>query len=588
MAFTFTAPLAPSAPRFFSRRVASLVFGVLAGALPIAFAVAGARRDDGIDAACDEGVIRVIGRGYTGVLRGLDALAAAPFGPRAQWASIACAGLLGVVTFAAARRLARAIQPGALGLALAVVAAALATLTFPAQRETGLVAGNVLGALLVIAPVVLASEAAPPAIVAAALGLALTYDAPVAVAACAGLGALAAFAKKLASWRAGIGALVGLAPPAWMAWRRVAAPSASLDVGWFSDWMGEGARNVPRSAVIVLARGELGVVALAFAVVGAVVALRGRVTRPLGAALVTIAACGAASPLVGAPAGPVRFGCVLLAGLAATAVLAAAGMAAVAAWVSKAKVPMARASAAMIVLLELAVPVRVADDASLALSKMPRGMTERWNSSVFGELPARAVLMVPTARLFLRARAAAATGALRNDVMVIPTYGLGSRATSHEIGREPLLAPLVRDLALYGAPEEFSLSQLAATRPLLVAFDPRWDKRFARHLVPEVDVRTSDLRCAPACEVRWRAFDRYFVEPRGAVERARALAPMDAETLSAILGDPPLADATADLLRARAKAATAAGERDYEAATTAELARLTPVDAIAVQRRSRN
>ena len=54
-----------------------------------------------------------------------------------------------------------------------------------------------------------------------------------------------------------------------------------------------------------------------------------------------------------------------------------------------------------------------------------------------------------------------------------------------DIAREPLVAPLVRDLALYGAPEELSLSQLAATRPLLVAFDPRWDKRFARHLVPQ-------------------------------------------------------------------------------------------------------
>ena len=136
---------------------------------------------------------------------------------------------------------------------------------------------------------------------------------------------------------------------------------------------------------------------------------------------------------------------------------------------------------------------------------------------------------------------------------------MSARATRRVVSREPLVAPLVRDLALYGAPEEFSLSQLAASRPLLVAFDPRWDKRFARHLVPE------------------RAFDRYFVEPRGAAERMRALAPMDETTLAAVRADAPLADATADLLRARTSAARATGERDYEAAATAELIRIAPV-----------
>ena len=50
--------------------------GVLAMALPVA--VAGPQ--DGIDAVADEGVVRVIGRGYTGIFRGLDAIVALPFG----------------------------------------------------------------------------------------------------------------------------------------------------------------------------------------------------------------------------------------------------------------------------------------------------------------------------------------------------------------------------------------------------------------------------------------------------------------------------------------------------------------------------
>jgi hypothetical protein len=451
--------------------------------------------------------------------------------------------------------LVRRLTRGALGLGLAVVGAALATLTLPALREASLVSGTVLGALLVLAPVALAAARAPMAIVAATVGLAASYDVPVFAASALGVATLLLLSGRRPSATSLLGAALGIAPVAWMAWRRVAAPDASLDVPLWSSFVGEGARSVPQSAAITIARAELGVVALGCALVGAGVALRSRVTRPLAASLVAIVAAGALSPLVGAPAGPVRFGGALLAGLAATSVLAATGMSAVVTFVAKAKVPLARASAAMIALLELAVPVRVADDASLALAKTRTNTTARWNASVFGDLPRNAVVLVPNARLFLRARAAAASGAVRDDVIVLPTWGLGARATGHAIAREPLLAPLVRDLALYGAPEEFSLSQLAAVRPLLVAFDARWDKRFARHLVPQ------------------GAFDRYFVEPRGGAERMKAFGAVEEPTLRALRSDPPLFDATRELVAARASAAKVTGERDYDAAATAELLR---------------
>jgi len=527
--------------------------GVLAMALPVA--VAGPQ--DGIDAVADEGVVRVIGRGYTGIFRGLDAIVALPFGgDHARWATLGAAALLGLATFAVARRLGRALSPGALSLALAVVAAALATLTLPVQREAALVAGNVLGALLVMAPVALVAVRAPNAVALGALGLAASYDVPVAITSCLAIAAFALLARKRPAWTDAIPLAVFAAPIAWMLWRRVAAPEASLEVGLFSSPFGEGARAVAKNAAITIARGELGVVALAFAAGGAVVLIRSKITRPIAASLIVMAAAGAAAPSFGAPAGPLRFGGTLLAGLAALAVLAASGMAALVALVANAKVPLARASAAMIVLLEIAIPVRVLDDAQLAIAKAPKDTTAKWQRSVFGDLPKGAVVLVPNARLFLRARAAAATGALAPDAIVLPTWGLGARATGREIAREPLIAPLVRDLALYGAPEEFSLSQLAAARPLLVAFDARWDKRFARHLVPQ------------------GAFDRYFVEPRGAPERMKALPTIAEEAMVSLRASPALADATRDLLQARKSAATATGERDYTAAATAELERL--------------
>ena len=537
-----------------------------AGAIPLAFAAVRARRGVGLDAACDEGVVRVVGRGYTGALHGLDALLGAPLalaepgGARAAWASVACAIVLAVATYVLARRLLRPSVHGALGVVLAVVAAALATLTFPAQRESLLVGGSALGALLAIAPVVLVSEGAPSALVAAALGLAASWDLPVFAAAVAGAGAIAIATGKKPVWRASPWALVGLAPIAWMLWRREAAPSASIDVGIFSGALGEGARAATRGAALAVARKELGIVALATAACGLVLAARSRVTRPLAAGLFAVALVGAGACALGAPAGPVRFGGALLAALAATSALAATGMGFVAAAVQNAKIPFARASAAMIVMLEIAVPVSVADDAALAAAKVPSETTAQWNARVFGDLPRDAVLFVSSPRLLLRARAAAATGALRPDVIVIATTGMGARATSHAIAREPLVAPLVRDLALYGAPEEFSLSQLAAARPVLVSFDPRWDKRFARHLLPE------------------GAFDRYFVEPRGAAERVRTLAAdtIDESTMQALAQNPPLRDATREVLRARALAADATGEREYAAAATAELRRIDP------------
>jgi hypothetical protein len=526
--------------------------GALAMAMPIVVAGAG----DGVDASADEGVVRVVGHGYTGIFRGLDAIIALPFGEHARWATLAAAALLGLATFAVARRVGRALAPGPLSLALAVVAAALATLTLPAQREAALVSGNVFGALLVMAPLALVAVRAPNVWIGGALGLALSYDVPVAVTAAVAVAVFVLSSRKRVAWTDALALVTFAVPIAWMLWRRVAAADASIEVGMFASPLGEGARGAVKNAAITIARGELGVVALAFAAGGTVALMRSRITRPIAASLVVIAAAGALFPALGAPAGPVRFGATLLAGLASVAVLCAAGMAAVVALVANAKVPLARASAAMIVLLEIAVPVRVLDDAQLALAKAPKDSTAKWNASVFGDLPKGAIVLVANARLLLRARAAAATGALPPDVIVLPTSGLGAQATGREISREPLLAPLVRDLALYGAPEELSLSQLAAARPLLVAFDTRWDKRFARHLVPQ------------------GAFDRYFVEPRGANERMKALPTIAEEAMVILRASPALADATRDLLQARKSAATATGERDYVAASTAELERL--------------
>ncbi len=503
-----------------------------------------------MSAACDEAVVRVIGRGWTGALHGLDAIAGAPFGTNAKWASMVCLGLLGASAFTLAWRLVRTALPDWLGLVIALSGSTIATLNAPMQREASLVGGSVMGALLATLPIVLASEGAPAAASLGALGLAATYDAMAFAAAALSLGALALVGSWRPKARDVLALFLGAIPIAWMMWRARVAPEASLDVGFFTGVVGEGAKSASRSIAFGIVRSEVGIIALAFAAVGVVVALRARVTRPVACAALVLALVGVASPVFGAPAGPLRFGDALLASLVAMAAFAAYGMGTVASWVSNANIPLAKASAAMIVLLELVIPVRIADDTSLAMSKAKADATTKWNATAFGSLPRDSVLLLPSPRLFLRARAAAATGALRTDVIVIPTFGLGSRATGREIAREPLVAPLIRDLALYGAPEEFSVSQLAQTRPLVIVFDARWDKRFTRHLVPE------------------GPFDRYYVEPRGGGDRLKTFT---ASALDAT--NPALTDATCDILRARADAAKVTAEREYIDAANAEVTR---------------
>jgi hypothetical protein len=100
-----------------------------------------------------------------------------------------------------------------------------------------------------------------------------------------------------------------------------------------------------------------------------------------------------------------------------------------------------------------------------------------------------------------------------------------------------------RDLVLYGSPRERSLSSVAMSRPLVLGFEPSWDRGLTRHLVP-----------AGLLAV-------FRPEPRGGSER---LAAVGEPSLDLPEGG-ALAMLTARLLDAQSKSLTSLGER--EAAT---------------------
>lgn len=573
---------------------------LLSAAAPALVAAANAAR--GAVAAHDDGVVRTVGAGSAGALRALDLFVAAPamlapIGTRVLRASLASAlvcAACGAIAYGLARALVALVVPGALErlglpgkaasprlLSAVAAAAVLTALLSPAwQSEASAPGGAVTGALLVLVAVSLAvagplgggGGARGPSS-ALVLGLAASYEPLVFVA------ALAAFAPGLAAAaRAGLrerrldrarvahvacafllglvplaaGLALSLRPP------EIALPQPALPL-------------IDRAplpvSVASFASAEIGALLLAACAGGALLTLLVGAARRALASLVLVVAVGALATALGMPAGPARFGAPLLAAVACAYVLGATALGAIVLAIARARVPFAEASAALVVVLELVLPVRAIDETTTRRDvRAPRAATI-WNDVAWGDAPPAAVLLVADRGTMRRIAVARATGEMRGDLVVVPAYDVQGRQGQRALVAEPKLAPLYRDMALGVTPEELSLARLGAERGLLATFDPRWDRALARHLVP-VGLTS-----------------RFEAEPRGASDRKLAL---DAFTpskerlvrVTVTKRDPELAAATARLLRARALGMAASGEREMLSRALDDLRAFAPDDPI--------
>jgi hypothetical protein len=548
------------------------------------------------DAAHDAGVARVLGLAahpwgsLDGVVGG--ALAWLPLGTVAARAALGEAALVGiaaaVVYVLGARLLAACADAPRIGAAVALVAAWCALLGAPWQLEGSVVGGSATGALLALAPLAVLADAndddAEPrwGLALFGLGLALSQDALaglVAIASCAALVGLGPSARRklLAAWDADGRALAacflaGLLPLAVAVARTRAAGLPLLDAPFASGADERGLSGM--GAPWLLLNRELGPVLVILAVFGAALPMFVARARPLAAGVLVLAVAGFACGWAGAALGPSRFGAPVLAALAATCLLAGVAMQALVRAISTARVPFAKASAAMVLVLELVAPVDSADEALRRCAQRARGTgvspeapTPAWDDVAFGSLPPRAIVLVTDAGLWRRASAARATGSLRDDVTIVPTFAHGRLAAPY-LARDPAMVPLWRDLALSGAPSEEALSSLAADRPLLAAFEPAWGKGLGKHLVPQ------------------GLFDRFEPEPRGTSDRRKALEafqPRRVRLARAVVGDLELADATAFLLRQRVLDFSASGDRDLIGGAVADLNAFAPGDMTGAQ-----
>ena len=550
-------------------------FAVLAAAL-VPAALAAARVANVPDASHDRGVVRVLGLDAQ-IWRGLDTaievlLGAVPVGTRAARAGLGGALVVaasGAVLYVVVRALlAACAETRWLGALVAAVAAILPLVAAPWQSESSSVGGSATGALLVLLPVALlhSRPAAPPSrdeggeppwrSAAFVLGLAFGYEPVVGACALAGAAVLTATREgarvslvrqcRARPDRVGAAFLAGLAPGL-LGIVRVRSAGLSVLGSLAASWVGDpgGHSGVSPLPAAVAA---LGPSVLVLGAGGAALALLAPRARPLALALLAIALLGVASGWLHVPCGPGRFSGPFLAALAAVCALAGAGMQALVRVVANAKVPLARASAAMVLLLEVVLPVDAADEA-LARPSTRGAAAAAWDDTAWGELPPSTVVLLTTERAWVRAMAARARGSLRDDIVVLPGFapGPGSR---RELASDPALLPLWRDLELTGAPSEASLAALAAARPLEMAYEPRWGRALGAHLVAD------------------GLLDRFELEPRGASDRRSALAafaPRRERLARLARGDGELAAQAAALLRARALLLATVDSRDAEA-----------------------
>ncbi|MCA9588214.1 MAG: hypothetical protein KC657_22985, partial [Myxococcales bacterium] len=231
-------------------------------------------------------------------------------------------------------------------------------------------------------------------------------------------------------------------------------------------------------------------------------------------------------------------------------------------------IPFAGASAVMIVVLELALPLRALDATWTRRDRVAPMAVATWNDAAWDGAPAAALVVLDHPSLMSRVVAARASGLARADLVFVPAFDLRGPDATRALVLEPKLAPFYRDVALGAQPEELGFAQLAAARPLVLAFDPRWDRALARHLVP-LGLTT-----------------RFESEPRGASDRRQGLeafAPARDRLVrdSVARAEPTLSAATIRMLRSRAIAMAACGERDVLAIALDDLRPFSPDDEVA-------
>jgi hypothetical protein len=192
--------------------------------------------------------------------------------------------------------------------------------------------------------------------------------------------------------------------------------------------------------------------------------------------------------------------------LIAIAGASALAVQAVATYMRRARVPFAEPASALLVVFHFTLAFAALEDSAFAADRRDQVAADSWTDEALAALPPSSLLVVRSEALAYRLWAAQIARGARTDLVVIPEPLLErGNVAALLLRQEPALAPLIREMALSGAPTEFSLSSLSDARPLFVEIDSRWSKRLRNHLAPRA------------------FFPRFSAHPLGRSDRAQSL-----------------------------------------------------------------
>lgn len=262
---------------------------------------------------------------------------------------------------------------------------------------------------------------------------------------------------------------------------------------------------------------------------------------------------------------------VRLLSLIAIAGASALAVQAVATYIRRARVPFAEPASALLVVFHFTLAFAAVEDSAFAADRRDQVAADAWTDEALEALPQSSLLLVRSEALAYRLWAAQIARGARTDLVVIPEPLLErGNVASLLLRQEPALAPLIREMALSGAPTEFSLSSLSDARPLFVEIDSRWPKRLRDHLAPRA------------------FFLRFSAHPLGRSDRAQSLKENDdgwQRALSAA-ARPSARDAATlavmqSELRGRAQLLVDAGDREAAEECVQSLFTIDPHDSVA-------
>ena len=550
-------------------------------------------RDD-VPAVQGLGVLPLGTEGWVGLV-GAQAASLLPLGGRwlrAAWVGAFAVGIAGRLVYASTRRLLQARSPMPhLAPPLALAASLIATLSPTFQSEGTVIGGAALATALALAALTarltLPARDVRSAFVVGALAALTAAESHAALLSLAVALAVCSIARRrVPEPRALVGGLAGAAAVALLVAGglalRAGSPHSFLDLG-FGIGQSSLATLDPstlRASAFSAWLSDVGPVALALSVGGAVLGVVARPTRPFVLPLLALALIDLGFPahpvgtLAPDPSAPAR-----LLAVSGLSIVGALGVQSAALLLSRARLPFATPAAVLLVVFDFTLVFVGAETSASAVERRTGLANEVWTDEAFASLPKNGLLLGRSEAVAFRLWAAQLVRGERPDVLVVPTTLLERAGLRRRLlASEPTLAPLLRDIALTDRPGEYALSTLADARPLFVELDASFDERQSDHIVPG------------AFWLRYRA------HPVGRSDRSVAFERAERRIERAVTAADPKrrADDTSAtravlvaMLRQQALFLSARRDRETALEAAAQIVRLAPNDPIAADVKKR-